>query len=187
MADAVRWYTHVVPKGSFFDRPEIQRRVEKMKLRAMRKFGAYVRTVAQRSLRYAKNKHSKPGEPPKVHTTANYSRLKINKKTGKAVRKALSPLRDLIFFSFDQSRDSVVIGPIGFKTKNRVPVPQLLEHGGEMMGLPKKRRLRGLASQAGKPVNVRVPVRLEPRPYMWPAAREQMPKFPELFRGGFGR
>lgn len=185
MADAVRWYTHVVPKNNFFDRPEIQRRVEKMKLSVMRRFGAYVRTTAQRSLRYAKpGVHSKPGDPPKVHTTSNYSRVRVNKKTGKAVKKALSPLRDLIFFSFDQSRGSVVIGPVGFKTKNRLPAPQVLEHGGEVLMFPSD---RGPSFAPGPIANKRVPRKVAPRPFMWPAAKTQMPKFPELFRGGFGR
>lgn len=182
MAGDVRWYSHVVPKNNFFDRKDVQRRVEKMKFNAMRRFGALVRKVAQRSLRYAKpGVHSKPGEPPKVHTSANYTRVRINKKTGKAIRKAVSPLRDLIFYSFDQSRGSVVIGPVGFKTKNRTPAPQVLEHGGQVLSYP----ARGFT--LGPLANRRVPRKVASRPFMWPAAREQMPKFPELFRGGFGR
>lgn len=176
-------YIHVVPKNAFFDRTAVKERANKMKFNAMKRFGAYVRRAAQYSLRYAKpGVHSEPGKPPKVHTTANFTRVKVNKRTGKSIRKAVSPLRELIFFAYDRVRDSVLVGPVGFKTKNREPATQVLEKGGTILVT----RRRGFRLGRRVPA-VRTPMTLKPRPYMMPAAIAGVSKFPELFRGGFGR
>jgi hypothetical protein len=93
-------------KQFFLDRQAITRYVDQKTLRVFKRFGAFVRLVAQRSMRRRKTP-SPPGQPP-------------------SVRKG--QLRKLIFFSFDERRKSVVVGPTLLSPDS--PVPALHEHSG---------------------------------------------------------
>ena len=73
---------------------------------ALNKSGAWVRTVARRSLKYGKGK-ADPGKIPKLHTKP-------------------SPLRQLILYAYDPTAKEVVVGALEFKGKGA----KLLEHGG---------------------------------------------------------
>lgn len=89
----------------FFDRPAVADAVDAGTRRALSKFGAFVRTRSQRSIRPRKAV-SEPGQPPSSHEGS---------------------LRRLILFAFDAPRKSVVIGPVPFR---KGEAPALLEHGG---------------------------------------------------------
>jgi len=93
-------------KQLFLDRQAIMRCVDQKTLRVFKRFGAFVRLVAQRSMRRRKAP-APPGQPP-------------------SARKG--HLRKLIFFSFDERRKSVVVGPILLRSDS--PVPALHEHSG---------------------------------------------------------
>ena len=84
---------------------------------ALSRAGAYIRRSAKGSIRYAKGA-SKPGRPPHAHAS---------KKGGKN-----SPLRELIFFAYDDRTASLVIGPTPFR--GRAIVPRVLELGGTAPG-----------------------------------------------------
>jgi hypothetical protein len=93
-------------KQLFLDRQAIIRYVDQKTLRVFKRFGAFVRLVAQRSMRKRKTP-APPGQPP-------------------SARKG--QLRKLIFFSFDERRKSIVVGPVLLRPDS--PVPALHEHGG---------------------------------------------------------
>lgn len=96
-------------KGAFFDRAAVTDQLDPAIRKALSKFGAFVRTRAKSSLKYGKGTATS-GKPPIVHR-GGMTRTKANKKTGKVTTTAASPLRELLFFSYDASRKSVVIGP----------------------------------------------------------------------------
>ena len=80
----------------FFDRRAVIDRIGRAKAAVLSKAGAFIRRSAKGKIRYAKSV-SKPGNPPHAHES---------KKGGKD-----SPLRELIFFAYDDRTNSVVIGP----------------------------------------------------------------------------
>lgn len=129
----------------FFDKPGVIDKVDEANRRNLSKFGSHVRTRARRSIR--KRKKSAPaGQPPYSHQ---------------------GMLRDLIFFGYDQSSKSVVVGAaLSNRTRRRVSTkraPQLLEFGGTTTLFGGK-----VAEYAGNP-------------YMGPAFREELPRFAGLF------
>lgn len=147
-------------KALFFDKTAVERAADKAKLRALSKFGAYVRRTAQQSMRYRKSA-SPPGQPPSAHKSKRLAALKRLKRA--KYNGAL--LREMLFFAYDQRTQTVVVGPLGFKNS---PVPALHEFGGT-------HRVKGK--------DVRYPA----RPYMAPALNKSLPKFAESFRGTVSR
>lgn len=93
---------------------------------------------------------SDPGRPPFAHRG----------KSGK------SPLRELIFFSRDQSTGSVVIGPVQFQGKRGA---HALEHGGSATITD---------PITGKPRSITI----RPRPFARPAGEAEAKRFPEILR-----
>lgn len=150
--------------SQFFDRPAVIKAVDRAKKRELSRAGAYVRSTARRSIKPARRKPkarpkrrrrkpavvrtSQPGQPPKMHT-----------RTGRNLR--------LILFAWEPTRQSVVIGPVLFKSRDGVRIPEVLEKGG-----------RSYAVKRGKKYRTRVAA----RPYMSPALAANAPKFPDLFR-----
>ena len=94
----------------FFDRAAVRAAVDKGTQKVLSRFGAFVRTRAQRSIRTRK-KASAPGSPPSSHEGS---------------------LKRLMFFVFEPATKGVVIGPalLGKGTRGGRTVPELLEHGG---------------------------------------------------------
>jgi hypothetical protein len=172
-------------KKLFFDRGAVEKAAGRAKIKALSRFGAVVRRVAQTSMRYRKSA-SKPGQPPSAHKS---KRLASLKKMGRA-RHNGALLRELLFFAYDPKTGSVVVGPVGFKTKG-TPVPALHEFGGERQGgkgdVVAKKTGRGrkagveIVSLAGKTL------RYPPRPFMSPALKKSMPKFAQSFKGTVSR
>ena len=92
-------------KSLFFDRPKVQRAMDRAKRRSLSRAGAFIRQRARTSIRKRK-RQSRPGQPPSSHTGL---------------------LRRFILFGYDRRSDSVVVGPVGFR---RSRAPNVLEFGG---------------------------------------------------------
>jgi len=135
-------------KAIFFDRKAVRSAVDRTTRRVLSKFGAFVRRAARSSIRKRK-RASAPGEPPSSHTGL---------------------LRRFIFFGYDRSRRSVVIGP-GRLNERIGDALAALEHGGTstvLEGLRGKRKKRH--------------VKFKARPYMGPAFEREKPKLAAMWR-----
>jgi hypothetical protein len=95
-----------IDKSMFFDRKAVTSAVDKGVRKVLSKFGAFVRTTAQHSIRKRRS-ISQPGQPPSSH---------------------VGLLRKLIYFGYDANRRSVVIGPTPLH--GEAEAPPLLEYGG---------------------------------------------------------
>lgn len=121
-------------KQFFFDRERVIKAVSRARRIALSKAGAFIRTRARTSIRKRKGV-SEVGSPPSSHTGA---------------------LRKGILFGYDPARESVVVGPVGFRGST---APAALEFGG-----PSTRLVRG----------EEVPIQIGPRPYMRPALEKEI-------------
>jgi hypothetical protein len=112
----------------FFDREVIDRKIDAQMKRMLSRFGAFVRTRDRTSIRYGKGT-SAAGQPPTAHRSM--TRTKTNKK-GETKQQSVSPLREFIFFAYDESggRPSVVIGPV-MLSGSKPGVLRIIEEGGE--------------------------------------------------------
>ncbi len=148
----------------FFDRSVVIGAVDKAKRKVLSKAGSFVRLGARRSIKPAGKRAMKqrdkmrlrgyndptistPGSPPRLHT------------------KSTRNLK-LILFAWEPQRQSVVIGPMLFKTAGGARVPEVLEHGG-----------RSFVTRRGR----KKPITVRKRPFMAPALAKEAPKFPNLF------
>lgn len=96
-------------KSMFFDRVKIKKSVDVRTRKVLSKFGAYVRRTSRQSIKKRKDT-SVPGRPPFSHTGI---------------------LKKFIFFGYDTTKRSVVIGPIIAPGKPG-KAPATLEHGGKV-------------------------------------------------------
>lgn len=181
-------------KKFFFTADAVTKRLEKAKLTALRRFGGYLAKTAKRSMRYRKGP-SAPGQPPSAHKNKRRAALK---KMGRAMNNG-ALLRELLFFAYDPTTDTVVVGPQGFAAKgSNVPTPQLHEEGGERTGQkgdvlevknPAGRDERGRFFSRGVHL-IRMEgkrLRFPARPYMAPALKKTRAKFAEMFRSTLTR
>lgn len=134
-------------KGMFFDRAKVINAVDQATRKVLSKFGAFVRTAAKSSIRTRKKAVSAPGQPP-------FSKTGLLKK--------------FLFFGFDPSTRSVVIGPA--KLNSGTNAPEVLEYGGTTTITDRVK---------GKKIQRRV--RIEARPYMGPAYVKEKPKLSPLW------
>lgn len=155
-------------KRSFLDRPAVLRYMDERTRRYLTRLGGFVRKTARRSMRRRKTGDpSPPGEPPRARTGL---------------------IRSLIFFSFDPSRRSVVVGPTRLNSRaGDGSVPELHEYGGAVT-----RHLIVIEDEQGK-VRFRtdsdapaVRVRYPARPYMQPAFDEGLDKSRQFWREAAG-
>ena len=128
-------------KQLFFDSAKVIQAVDKGTRKVLSRFGAFVRRTAKGSIRKRKAS-SAPGSPPSSHTGL---------------------LKRFIFFGYDPSRRSVVIGPTRLTENNRGDAPANLEYGG-MATLNKTN------------------VKIRPRPFMGPAFEKEKQNVPALWR-----
>lgn len=124
--------------------------VDAASIRSLSRFGAYVRRTAKQSIRKRK-KPSMPGKPPSSHTGL---------------------LKKFIWFGYDPSRRSVVIGPAKLRLLGETP--HVLEHGGRNVTTVKYGRSKSKRSK-------RI-VKIKARPFMQPALEKNRPELPKLFR-----
>ena len=148
-------------KKMFFDRQAVISKVDAGTRKVLSRFGAFVRTSAKQSIKNApfsvkkkrgedrtnfRKQTSSPGQPP-------YSRSGLLKK--------------FIYFGYDTTKRSVVIGPEKLSGKNKGEAPSLLEYGGTTQSnLRGKKRTVSIAA----------------RPYMGPAFEKEQPKLPAMWR-----
>jgi hypothetical protein len=136
-------FTIQAAKSGFFDRQAVIDAADAATRRVLSKFGAFVRRRAKSSIRRRK-KTSEPGRPPSSH---------------------VGLLRNLIYFSFDREKSSVVIGPVLINSPTGAP--ETLEYGGE-------------AEYPG-PKGTTKRVAIEPRPFMGPAFDAEEPKLAAMW------
>lgn len=152
-------------KAGFFDRAAVVNAVDKATLRIFKEFGRLVRKTAQKSLKYG-DKPSPPGSPPTAHRSNTVTRK--SKSTGKTRRRSVSFLREYLFFAYDQTAKSVVIGPARLNNTVSADAPAALEYGGTS----------AVTERGGKTKRVRI----RERPFMRPAAAAELPKLPPMWR-----
>jgi hypothetical protein len=131
-------------KQLFFDRKRVTSALDKGTRKVLSQFGALVRKTARWSIRKRK-RSSLPGQPPSSHTGL---------------------LKRFLFYSYDDSRKSVVIGPAKLNAKKGY-VPEVLEYGGTtLLEIGKEKKKVQIAS----------------RPYMNPAFEKTKTQLPQLWR-----
>lgn len=165
MTAKVGFVNFKVAKSNFFDRKKVTDAVDRATVRALSQTGAFVRAAARSSLKY-KKKPSAPGEPPVVHRTM--SRTKTNKQ-GVVKRQSVSPLREFVFFSYDQSSRSVVVGPALLNARSGARTLQALEYGGPSVIRDSKGREKAVIVRA--------------RPFMRPALSKAMADLARKWQG----
>ena len=137
-------------KGAFFDSKKVISKTDKATRRVLSRFGSFVRRTAKQSIRKRKEE-SKPGTPPHSHEGL---------------------LKRFIFFGFDFSKKSVVVGPALINIPDQRPKGlDALEHGGKIT------RLRG---RKGK--RKRVILNIKARPFMGPALEKELPGLPKMWQ-----
>ena len=156
----------IIPKGFFFDRLRVVAAADRTTLRYMNRAGSFVRITSQRSMRKARR--MKLAEMPPDMRRLWHIRREMAKRTGEpmprlplagskpgeAPRVRVGLLKQHIYYAYDPSSRSVVIGPVGFRGSR---VPSVLEYGGQT---------------AGSTVPT---VTIKPRPYMAPALAKVSP------------
>ena len=135
----------ITTKATFFDRKAVTGAVDRTTRRVLSKFGAFVRTGARSSIR-KRRAVSAAGQPPSSHAGL---------------------LKKLIYFGYEPTRKSVVIGPTPLH--GTAKAPPLLEEGGTVDRRDRKGRRRRLRYRA--------------RPFMGPALKRELPKLPAMWAG----
>lgn len=105
-------------KSGFFDRSKVLAAMDEATHVALLKAGAWVRKVAQRSMRYRKTA-SAPGTPPSARSGQEGSLL-----------------RRFLFFAYDEPAKQVVVGPLRLGAE--ADVPRLHEYGGTRKAVRRK-------------------------------------------------
>jgi hypothetical protein len=131
-------------KSLFFDQAAVQKAADKATRKNLSMFGAFVRTRARSSIR-TRSGTSRPGEPPHSHSGL---------------------VRRFLFFSFDPSSQSVVIGPARLNGAGKGEAPEALEHGG-----------RVAIKRRGKTIRPTI----APRPFMGPAFEKEKTNLPAIW------
>lgn len=93
---------------AFFDARKVITAADRQRLRALSRFGYFVRRDARQSIRKRK-RSSRSGQPPSDRTGI---------------------LKRFLFFSYDAPRRSVVIGPARVPGRRDPSAPETLEEGG---------------------------------------------------------
>ena len=133
---------------TFFNHKKVIAATDKATRTVLSRFGAFVRRTARSSIRRRK-KAAPPGKPPSSHTGL---------------------LKKFIFFGYDASRKSVVIGPAKLSGKSD-SIPRTLEMGG-----------RSVTEVSKKGKSRKKKVAIAARPYMGPAFEKEKPQLPALWR-----
>jgi len=157
-------------KKFFFDRKAVTRRVDRTTQRVLSRFGAFVRRTSRQSIRKRK-KASSPGSPPSSH---------------------IGLLKKFIYFGYDPSRESVVIGPVRLTQKGRGEAPANLEYGGtislpsrtvEVKGQPGRDEQGRFTKSIKRKITIKGGRhQVRPRPFMQPAFEAELPKVASLWR-----
>lgn len=125
-------------RSLFFDRSKVILAMDAATRRVLSFQGAVIRRSARRSI-IKRKRASKPGKPPSSHRGF---------------------LRKFIFFSYDPTTHSVVVGPEPFKLPSKV-LPALEYGGKSTMKLVRRKKKR------------KVPIKVRARPFMRPALKRE--------------
>ncbi len=122
----------------FFDQKKVKSAADRATLRVFSRFGAYVRRRSRQSIRRRK-RAARRGQPPSSH---------------------IGLLKQFIFFVYERTKRSVIVGParLGGKVGN---APEALEYGGRSQMISHGERRS---------------VFIEPHPFMRPAFEAEKPK-----------
>ena len=150
-------------KANFFDRAKVMAAADKATRNVLSKFGAYVRRSAKDLIRKRKGS-APPGSPPNSHTGL---------------------LRNFIFFSWDEAKRSVVIGPTKLNAKNS-RAPELLEHGGTDQRKAKTIYVKVPSGTRKVDIPARQVV-YRARPFMQPAFDKNLPTVPDMWANAINK
>ena len=136
-------------KKMFFDSKEVVAATDKAARSVLSKIGAFIRREAKSSIRPGGKKHkaSLPGQPPRSQTGL---------------------LKRFIFFGYDTSAQSVVVGPAKLGGVKGKDAPHTLEYGGST-------EASSFYAKNTKRVNIVA------RPFMQPALNKNLPKLPAMW------
>lgn len=161
----------------FFDRKAVIEAVGRAAAKVIGEYGRRVRKRAQASLQYAEGP-SAPGSPPHAHRSRQIARrsrktgqVKLSKRTGKALKRSVSFLREFLFYQYDPSTKSVVVGPERLATTIDPAALPALEYGGSA-------RIR--SGSPNEPV-IRT-ANIPARPFMRPADAAERPGLMNLWK-----
>lgn len=157
-------FTIKAAKSNFFDRKSVLDAVGRASVKVFNEFGRAVRKRAQKSLVYADGP-SAAGAPPHAHKTG--TRRRVSKSTGKVRVRSVSFLREFLFYAYDPSTKSVVIGPAKLNSVVSPDALAALEYGGT-----------STVKVGGK--LKRAPIAAHP--FMRPAAEAETPGLPAMWR-----
>lgn len=131
-------------RAMFFDQKTVKNAADRATLRVLSRFGAYVRRRSRQSIRRRK-RAAAAGQPPSSHTGL---------------------LKRFIFFVYDRTKRSVIVGParLGGKVGQ---APEALEYGGQSQTISRGERRS---------------VFVQPHPFMQPAFEAEKPKLPDMWR-----
>ena len=160
-------------KGAFFDSKRVEDSVSKVERANLSKAGAFIRRSAIFSIRSGKGS-SKPGQPPKSHSGI---------------------LKRFLYFAFDSSSRSVVVGPaltnqtIANQRAIGNTIPGVLESGGQEalseVQSPRTgqwwKRNSKLRFQQDWPQRTRR-INVAARPFMAPALQANIAKIPGVWK-----
>ena len=135
-------------KGFFFDSARVVKATSRAERKVLSRFGAFVRRGARSSIRKRKAV-SEPGQPPSSHTGL---------------------LKKFIFFAYEPSKQSVIIGPARLNKTTGDALPAL-EYGGRTKIVARRRRQRRVRT-----------VNIQARPFMGPVFEKEKTKLPDLWR-----
>lgn len=148
---ATKWY---------FDHQRLQRRIQWAHKRALNRAGGIIRRRARQSIKFRK-------DPTRTKTKRRgRKRKKARSAAGQVPFSHVKPGIKRIFFAYEPSRNSVVVGAAKFPGKV-LDSPGTLEHG----GVTKFRSGRGVKR-----------TRQAARPFMRPALENARPDLPPLWR-----
>jgi len=141
-------------KKMFFDSKEVIAATDKAARNVLSKIGAFIRREAKSSIKPGGRKHktSLPGEPPRSQTGL---------------------LKRFIFFGYDKSTQSVVVGPAKLGGVKGKDAPHTLEYGGSTESSSFYAN-----KNSARPTQR---VTIAARPFMNPALNKNLPKLPAMW------
>lgn len=166
----------------FFDRRAVLDAVGKSRAKVLSRGGAYIRRTARSSMRpapasrlkkirallAARNQTRNPIERQRLDLEIQVQRRLASAAPGKPPRTVLGLLKKFLYFAWDSSSRSVVIGPARLNGRSADDIPSVLESGGTTQ----------VTRGRGRVVRT---VRIAPHPYMGPALIKEIPKLPGLW------
>lgn len=148
----------------FFDRDKVLKAVGKARTKIFNEFGRQVRATALASIVYS-DFPSRPGRPPHAHKSRKITRT--SRSTGKKRTRTVSFLKEFLYYKYDFTSESVVIGPERLATTVDPNALPALEYGGSAIIISDGKKKR---------------VTIAARPFMRPAFEIERPGLSQLWK-----